>query len=56
MSGFVYLIKLADGRNVKLQIEDYYSPNVQEQCDSTGMIPTSNTGSGNIIARWAFVP
>lgn len=56
MSDFVYVIALADGHHVKLVVDDYYSPAVQDQCDSTGMIPMSNTGSASFIVRWSYLP
>lgn len=55
MSDFVYIVKLADGRNVKLQVESFYSAAVQEQCDTKGSIPMSNTGSGMLQLRWALL-
>ncbi len=56
MSKFVYVLKLADGRRVKLQVEDYYNTATQKQCDSTGMIPMANTGSGSFQIRWEAIP
>ncbi|MFO0611061.1 MAG: HmuY family protein [Polyangiaceae bacterium] len=56
MSDFVYAIQLASGKHVKFQVQHYYSPDVQEQCDTTHKIPASNTGSGSFEVRWAFVP
>jgi hypothetical protein len=56
MSDFVYVVELANGKHVKLQVQRYYSEAVQEQCDTTGKIPMSNTGSGNFEIRWAFLP
>jgi hypothetical protein len=56
MTGAVYVVRLKDGRHVKLKVEDYYEPSVQEQCDTTGMIPMSGTGSANFRVRWAFLP
>ena len=56
MSGFAYVIKLADGRRVKLTVEDFYSPKVQDQCDTKGTIPMTETGSGNFQIRWAELP
>jgi hypothetical protein len=55
MTKEVFIIALADGKHVKFTIDDYYSPTVQDQCDTTGMIPMSNTGSANFVVRWAFV-
>jgi hypothetical protein len=56
MSHFVYVLGLADGRQLKLTVESYYHPDVQEQCDSNGTIPMTGTGSANIRVRWAFLP
>lgn len=56
MTDHVFVAQLADGRYVKLRVEAYYSPDVQDQCDTTGAVPMSNTGSGNIIMRWAYLP
>ncbi|APR78444.1 Hypothetical protein A7982_03791 [Minicystis rosea] len=56
MTHRVFIIALADGRHVKFTVDDYYSPAVQQQCDETGAIPMSNTGSANFVVRWAFLP
>lgn len=56
MSGFVFVVELADGRHVKLIVDDYYLPAVQQECDTTDMIPMSNTGSASFIVRWAYLP
>lgn len=56
MSGFNYVLKLADGRRIKFTVEDYYSPDVQEQCNTQGTIPMTNTGSANFQVRWAEIP
>ncbi|MDI3288040.1 HmuY family protein [Polyangium sp. 15x6] len=56
MNGFVYAVRLADGRHVKVVFDSYYAPDVQEQCNTTDMIPMMNTGSGNYRIRWAFLP
>jgi hypothetical protein len=55
MTDHVFVIALADGRHVKFIVDDYYSPAVQDQCDSTGSIPMSNTGSANFIVRWQYI-
>lgn len=55
MTDHVFIVALADGRHVKLVIDSYYSPAVQDQCDATDTIPMSNTGSANFIMRWAFI-
>jgi hypothetical protein len=54
MTKHVFVLELASGRHLKLVVDDYYSPAVQDQCDTTGAVPMSNTGSGNIVLRWAF--
>jgi hypothetical protein len=56
MSGFVFVVELADGKHVKLEVEDYYSPAVQQQCDTTNKVPQDGNGSGNFIVRWAYLP
>jgi HmuY protein len=56
MTGNVYAISLADGRNVKLTVLDYYSPAVQDECNKTGMFTEQVTGSGNLRVRWALLP
>lgn len=55
MTHDVYAIQLADARTLKLQVELFYSADVQEQCDTTGTIPMSGTHSGNLQIRWAFL-
>lgn len=54
MSNYVYAMQLASGRTLKLQVELYYSADVQEQCDSTGMVPMSGSNAANFQIRWAF--
>lgn len=54
MSGNIYVVRLRDGRHVKLQFQSYYDPNVQATCDSTGSAPSPN-GAGNVRVRWAFI-
>jgi hypothetical protein len=57
MSGYVFVIQLADGRHVKLEVMSYYTPAIQAMCDSTGMIPMSSpSGAGNYVIQWAFLP
>ncbi|MDC0744888.1 HmuY family protein [Polyangium mundeleinium] len=56
MTGTVYAIRLADGRAVKLIVDTWYEPSVQEQCNTTDSIPMMNTGSANYRIRWAFLP
>lgn len=54
MSGNIYVVRLRDGRHVKLQFQSYYNPSVQATCDSTGSAPSPN-GAGNVRIRWAFI-
>lgn len=57
MTGNVFIVRLADGRRLKLTIEDYYTPSVQDVCDSTGSIPmTMPSGAAHFRVRWAFLP
>jgi hypothetical protein len=53
MTGNVYVIQLASGGHVKLEVLSYYSPDVQETCQQTGTVPMSNNGSANFRVRWA---
>ncbi|MBZ0119979.1 MAG: HmuY family protein [Sandaracinaceae bacterium] len=56
MSGNVYVIRLANGRRLKLTVTSYYEPAVQETCDTTGAIDMMTpSGAGNIRLRWAFL-
>jgi len=54
MTGNIYVVALADGRHVKLQVLSYYTPSAQDVCDETGAAPTPN-GSGNLLIKWAFI-
>ena len=54
MTDYVYVVELASGRHVKLQVLSYYSPEAQTACNDTGM--TSDPGSAaNLRVRWAFL-
>jgi HmuY protein len=55
MSDYVFVLALADGHHLKLIVDSYYEPTVQEQCDTTDSIPMSNTGAANFVVRWAFL-
>ncbi len=52
MSGNVYVVRLRDGRAVKLQVLSYYSPAAQQQCDDMDSLPTPS-GAGHVRIRWA---
>jgi hypothetical protein len=56
MTGTVFAVRLADGRALKLIVDTWYEPSVQEQCNTTDSIPMMNTGSANFRIRWAFLP
>ena len=56
MTGDVFMLELADKKHVKLSVLDYYNPDVQTQCDTTGMIPMMGSGAANLRVRWALVP
>jgi hypothetical protein len=56
MTGNVFVLALADGRQLKLTITDYYLPEYQDMCDENGSVPMVETGAGNYRVRWAFLP
>ena len=56
MTDNVYIVRLADGRTLKLTVTNFYDEAAQESCDSSGSVPMGDTGSGNIRVRWAFLP
>lgn len=55
MSGDVFVLHLADGRLVKLQVTSYYEPSAQETCNQTGSAPQPS-GSAQLRLKWAFLP
>jgi hypothetical protein len=55
MTGNIYVIQLADGRHVKVQVLSYYEPAAQQMCETSNSLP-SPSGSANIRLRWAFLP
>lgn len=50
-TGNPFLIRLEDGRVIKLRVEQYYATD-QDVCNSTG---SGGSGSGNLVWRWRFV-
>ncbi len=54
MTHHVYVLKLASGKHIKLQVASYYPPANQEKCDTTGSIDFPS-GAGNLRLRWAFL-
>lgn len=55
MTGNVYVVSLADGRHVKLQVLSYYSPANQVLCDTESRV-NMPSGSGALRMKWAFLP
>lgn len=54
MTGNVYVIELANGRHVKLEVETYYSASAQQTCNETGSAPMPS-GSGNFQILWGYL-
>nr|WP_304988469.1 HmuY family protein [Corallococcus sp. CA054B] len=55
MTNKVYLVQLANGRHLKLQVASFYDPVVQEECRTTNAV--KNTASaGSLRLRWAWLP
>lgn len=54
MTKYVYVVRLADGRHVKLQVMGYYDPAAQQVCEETGK--GTSSAAGHIRVRWAFLP
>ncbi len=52
-TGTPFLVQVADGRVLKLVVEEYYSNGEQEICNTTG---TGGTHSGFYTIRWAWLP
>lgn len=56
MTGNVFVVRLADGRKVKLVVSHYYEPSVQEYCDANDMISPGDSGAAaKVGVRWAFL-
>lgn len=55
MTGNVYVLTLGNGRHVAIEFETYYTPSVQEACDTTGSLPGGPSGSGNMQILWRFL-
>ncbi len=54
MTGNVYVLSLADGRAVKLQVLSYYTLANQQLCDTQSRIMTPS-GAGALRFKWAFL-
>jgi hypothetical protein len=48
-----FVIRLADGRLLKLVVTHYYADDAQAECNETGS--TSHEGAGVLQVRWAFL-
>lgn len=56
MTGNVFVVKTRDGKQLKLQVRDYYSPTVQDKCNADGQQPAGASGAGNLIVAWELLP
>ncbi len=55
MTGNVYIVELAAGRHVKLEVLRYYNQTAQDECQTTDSVTTSPSGSGSYEIRWDFI-
>ena len=53
MTGQVFVLSLANGRYVKLEVASYYEPAEQTTCNETGEV--SAPTSGNTRIRWDYI-
>ena len=51
-TNYPHIVQLADGRTIKLRIEQYYGSG-QDDCNSTN---TPGSDSAQIVLRWRFIP
>jgi hypothetical protein len=51
-TGYPHIVQLADGRYIKLRIEQYYGSD-QETCNSSG---SPGLDGGEIVLRWRYLP
>lgn len=56
MTHRVFLVRLANGSTVKLEVLRYYNAAAQLQCDAMGTLPAGDPGSAHILMRWALLP
>jgi hypothetical protein len=56
MTKNVFVIKLTDGRQLKLQVMQYYDTANQASCDNASTITMGNNGAANYKIKWAFLP
>ncbi len=55
MSGNVYVVRLATGRQLKLTVTHYYNEASQAECQTAGTVPMGSNGSANFQVRWSFL-
>jgi hypothetical protein len=55
MTGNVYVVRLASGKHVKLEVLSYYEPSFQETCDTMNTVQMGNNGAGNVRVKWAWL-
>jgi hypothetical protein len=56
MTGNVFVVRLADGRKVKLVVTHYYEPAVQDYCDANDTVMMGDLGkAAKVGVRWAFL-
>jgi hypothetical protein len=56
MTGNVFVIRLADGREVKLVVTHYYETMAQMDCDNNNMITVAEQSqAAHVGVRWAFL-
>lgn len=56
MTDNVFVLTVGGGKKVKFLVQSYYSPTVQETCDTTGQLPSGSSGAGNLVVKWAILP
>jgi hypothetical protein len=54
MTNKVYVVHLADGRNLKFTVTSYYAPDAQKTCDDTGSVDPGTPGA-DLRFRWAVL-
>ena len=56
MTDNVFVVRLADGRRVKLVVTHYYEQSVQDYCDANDKILATDSGkAAQVGLRWAFL-
>lgn len=55
MSGQVFVVHLANGRHLKLVVDDYYKPTTQDECNTTGAVDLNGPGAGHFAIRWSYL-